>query len=127
MNLHSYLVRLESMLNSRQDIQAEAFQITLTSIGVVFRGELRFYDGSRLSIIEEIVKTGPRSIKRINYKFHYQSADGNMMFRYDNAPHHPHLATHPAHKHIGDKVTEAHDPDLSEVLAEIDAILCPGL
>jgi hypothetical protein len=56
-----------------------------------------------------------------------QDADGNLIFRYDNAPHHPHLSTFPAHKHVGSSVIDAEPPDLNDVLAEIDAIIYPDM
>jgi hypothetical protein len=46
-----------------------------------------------------------------------------LVFRYDNAPHHPEVATHPHHKHTGTTVVACTPPDISEVLSEIDALL----
>jgi hypothetical protein len=46
-------------------------------------------------------------------------------FRYDNSPHHPHLATFPSHKHMEDAVIEAEAPDLTDVLREVDAMIYP--
>lgn len=37
------------------------------------------------------------------YSFHWQSDDGYV--RFDNAPHHHHIDTHPHHRHEGDSVT----------------------
>jgi len=95
----------------------------LTAIGTIFAAELRFYDGSRLSIVEEVEKVGRRDVKRIVYSFHYQRADGTLGFRYDNTPHYPKLPTFPSHKHIGDSVVAAGAPDLADVLREIDALI----
>ncbi|MDM8523218.1 DUF6516 family protein [Desulfococcaceae bacterium HSG8] len=113
MNLYSYISRLETMLRSRQDIQVEMLTVRWTENGAKFRSELRFYDNSRLSIFDLAKQVG----------FHYQDADGNLIFRYDNAPHHPHLATFPDHKHAGNGVIEAEPPDLNNVLTEIDRII----
>ncbi len=122
MSLYQYLVRLETVIRSRQDIDVEMLQIDVATIGVIFKSELRFYDNSYLSIVEQLEPVGQRKFNRVNYKFHYQDKDGNLMFRYDNAPHYPHLSTFPAHKHEGDSVVDAESPDLNEVLAEIDAL-----
>ena len=123
MSLYHYLVRLETILHSRQDIDVELLQIDVVTIGVKFSSEIRFYDGSRLSIVEQLEPAGKRDHNRVAYKFHYQDKDGNLIFRYDNAPHYPHLSTFPAHKHIGNTVVEAEPPDLNDVLTEIDAII----
>ena len=76
-------------------------QIDVTTIGVKLEGEMRFYDGSCLNIVEQLEPIGRQDFNRVNYKFHYQDADGNLVFRYDNAPHYPYLSTFPAHKHVG--------------------------
>ena len=123
MSLYSYLARLEDTLRSRQDIILEELRLTLTTIGAVFEADVRFYDGSRLSIVEEVEKVGHRDIRRIAYTFHYQRADGTLSFRYDNAPHYPHPPTFPSHKHVGNSVVSAGVPDLTDVLRAIDAII----
>jgi hypothetical protein len=42
-----------------------------------------------------------------------------MIFRYDNVPHHPDVDSFPLHKHIGLKVVACSEPDLFEVISEI--------
>ena len=127
MSLYHYLVRLETTLHSRQDIDVELLQFDIVTIGVQFRSELRFYDGSHLSIVEQLESVGKQDYKRIIYKYHYQDKDSNLIFRYDNSPHYPQLYTFPAHKHVGSSVIEAEPPDLNDVLAEIDAIIYPDV
>ncbi|RLC19543.1 MAG: hypothetical protein DRI57_06940 [Deltaproteobacteria bacterium] len=123
MNSYSYFIRLETVLRSRQDINLEIFEITPTPVAIDFKSEVYFYDGSHLSIFERIKQVGKRDIIRIRYKFHYQDVDGNLIFRYDNAPHHPHLATFPDYKHIRNDIIETESPDLNDVLAEIDSLI----
>ena len=43
---------------------------------------------------------------------------GAPAFRYDNAPHHPHLSTYPHHKHLGNELLPALEPNLVQVIAE---------
>jgi hypothetical protein len=62
-------------------------------------------------------------VNKTEYAFHYQDANGQLVLRYDNAPHHPEIPTHPQHKHIEDRIEAAEAPDLSDVLREIDQIL----
>jgi hypothetical protein len=55
---------------------------------------------------------------------HYQREDGTMVFRYDNAPHFPHLPTAPNHKHVEEtEVIAAEAPDLESVLKEIEGLI----
>lgn len=123
MSLYSYLARLETILYSRQDITVEQLQVDVATVSTLFKCELRFQDGSRLSVAEQLEPVGQRDSRRIAYRMNYLDRDGNLVFRYDNAPHYPQLSSFPAHKHVGDSVVEAEPPDLGDVLAEIDAIV----
>ncbi len=123
MSLYHYLVRLESLLRSRQDVAIELLQVDMVTIGARFRAEVRFFDGSRLSIFEHLELSGRRSFQRIAYKYHYQDQSDALIFRYDNSPHHPNLATFPDHKHVGSMIIDAEPPHLSEVLAEISRLI----
>ena len=126
MNLRSYLTRLESTLHSRKDIFIEDLQINIRVVSAGFNAVILFHDSSKLIIAEHLQRVGPLNCKRATYRFHYQQADNILIFRYDNSPHYPHLATFPAHKHVRDTVIAADPPDLADVLREIDAILYSG-
>ena len=55
------------------------------------------------------------------YSYHYQRADASLVYRYDDAPHHPELPTFPHHKHEQSEqdAFAAEPPTLSTVLDEI--------
>jgi len=57
------------------------------------------------------------------YAFHFQDNQGNLIFRFDNAPHWKDIATFPFHKHLPDRVTESEMMNLEKVFLEIDAYL----
>ena len=59
------------------------------------------------------------------YSFHYMTAQGVAIFRYDNSVHHPGLPTFPHHKHTGaDEQVSAHpQPSVRAIRAEIAAYL----
>ena len=42
-----------------------------------------------------------------DYSVHWQRADGSLMQRWDNAPHHPELENFPYHTHRSEDVVEA--------------------
>ena len=54
-----------------------------------------------------------------------------FIFRYDNAPHHPNVATFPHHKHVvtprqqEESIEPATPPHFNEVLREIERVLYP--
>jgi len=121
--LYRYLSRLEATIRSRREIKIEELRIDDRSQtpgrSSFFRARLRFPDGSLLQIREALVPKGWGAGK-VRYAYQYQDADGQLVFRYDNAAHHPEVATHPNHKHTPAGVEPARPPDLTDVLREID-------
>jgi hypothetical protein len=61
------------------------------------------------------------------YAYHYQTRDGELIFRYDNTAHHKAIPTFPNHKHQeGGDVTSSEPPSLEQILREIEVILSTG-
>ena len=88
------------------------------------RVNVYFIDNSLLHFRELFV--GREHPIKKTYTYHYQRADGTIVFRYDNAPHFPELPTAPHHKHLGENnVIAANAPDLQSVLKEIEALIKP--
>jgi len=52
----------------------------------------------------EVVDTNKQNKEK--YAYHYMDKDNSMIFRYDNAKHHPEIKTFPNHKHIQSKIEE---------------------
>jgi hypothetical protein len=122
--LHNYLARIEATLYSRQEITVRDLRVEPVSTAVAYiEDRLIFYDGSFLEV-EEVLYLFDRRIEKVRYSYHYQKGD-RLIFRYDNAPHHPELPTSPHHKHVGDRVEPCQEPDFHDVLREIDARLYP--
>lgn len=132
MDLHRYLTRVYSLITSRQEIDVERLFADETIPGRegTFEGRLRFWDGSLLELIETLVVRGFVVVK-IDYSYHYQDRADQLIFRYDNAPHHPEVATFPHHKHLFDEqnrretIVAAAPPHLHDVLREIDQHIYP--
>jgi hypothetical protein len=82
-----------------------------------------FWDNSYLDLYE-VVSTELGYPVRVHYAYTYVRG-GQRVFRYDNAPHHPEIATHPHHKHTGPtgRLAPADQPSLSQVLAEVEGWL----
>jgi len=73
-------------------------------------------DGTELHIREYISST------EIAYAYHWQDAQGKLISRWDNAPHHPEIKTHPHHKLVPE-AKESKITDLEDVLNEIKKAL----
>jgi hypothetical protein len=123
--MHQYLARIYATIHSRGDVMIQSFEYEQpTRSDGRFRGQLHFYDGSMLIFEEKAIKHGEK-IEKISYRYHYQRADGTLIFRYDNAPHHREISTFPDHVHSEGRVEAAEPPDLSDVLHRIDELLYP--
>jgi len=82
-------------------------------------GEVGFVGGVRLSFFE-FWRRASEGIKREKYRYHLMDTQNQLIFRYDNAPHHPAIATFPHHKHLPDKTVASRPPDFVDVLAEVE-------
>jgi hypothetical protein len=84
--------------------------------------ELRFFDNSVLFLKENVDSTQCFPDVR-KYSYQYMRND-ELIFRYDNAPHHQELATFPHHKHISeDSVTNSVRPSHKDLFHEVSGYL----
>jgi hypothetical protein len=91
---------------------------------VFLRGEILFANGTSLHFREFVQFKIGQPPNRYKYAYHYQRADGTIIFRYDRARHYPDLSSAPHHKHVGEtEVVVANAPDLQTVLKEIERLL----
>ena len=79
-------------------------------------GLLRFSDDSELHFREFVDVNSPES--RLTYAYHYQGANKDLIFRYDNAAHRPSLPQ-AEHRHTPAGVEVSPAPTLAQVLDEI--------
>lgn len=87
------------------------------------KGDIVFADNSQLCFIE--VKNTEVNPK-VKYRYHFMDKDNELIFRYDNAYHYKELKTYPNHKHIGDEVCESNEPELYDILIEIQKLINLG-
>ena len=124
MNIYDYFSSTERAIRSNVKIGAvEEPLVCLASddYNGLIRCRVYFWDGSFLDIYG-VVSTGPGYPLRIHYAYAYLP-EGNPVFRYDNAPHHPEIETHPHHKHVGTAVVASPEPTLSAILAKVETHL----
>lgn len=85
------------------------------------RGTLTLIDGSELRLLEYAkISNGQAMILR--YRFQWQAA-GELITRWNNAPHHPEVETFPHHKHVKveDKPKPSKATNLISLLKDIEA------
>lgn len=126
MIVDDYFAAMERGL--RQNVQIDSVEEPITCLASddyngLIRCRVYFWDGSFLDLYE-VVSTELGYPVRLHYAYTYLR-EGQRVFRYDNAPHHSDIATHPHHKHIGveDRVAPADQPSLGQVLDEIESWL----
>ena len=88
------------------------------------RAVIRFHDGSSLALRMRVdISEGFPSVR--DYSFHYMTADGTTIFRYDDSDYHPGGEHDPHHKHIGasERVIDCPQPSVASIRDEIAAYL----
>jgi hypothetical protein len=86
------------------------------------RGDIEFKDGTFLHFRELVDLRLP--LTKVMYAYHYQKADGFIVFRYDNTAHHMQVPTFPDHKHASDgSLLPASPPNLESVMREIENLM----
>ena len=117
----------------------EDIEKTIASFSIVLSSNIQKYFGPALETVylkghlliidSSILEIGIFATKSHNtlsidkYRLHYMNSTGQMLFRYDNAPHHPEIDSYPHHKHTPDKIMPSSMPSLKDILNEISAII----
>jgi hypothetical protein len=119
--IESYFVDVEEVINSipvilNYELNKKKYNEKLG----LLQGKLVFENKSKLNFIE--IKNIDLSYK-VKYRYQYMDECDQLIFRYDNAPHHINLNTFPHHKQIDSKILEHPEPKLNEILLEIALIV----
>ena len=93
----------------------------LTDRGL-WRYRLTLQDESLLELFEFFIIESDK-VTVIKYSFHWQTKDGKLIKRWDNAAHHPEIITNPHHLHDGIKnsVLPYEPVDIQAILSLISA------
>lgn len=126
MKIGDYFSGIERSLRRIKGAEIDSKVTCLTSddFNGLVRCRVVFWDGSYLDLYEVVSVELGYPVK-VHYAYTYLLKGGKRVFRYDNAPHHSEIATHPHHKHVGQKeeLASAEEPALAQVLSEIEKIL----
>jgi hypothetical protein len=115
----AYFERVQALISGLSQVEIERYdERVLSPERGNLRIRLRFSDNSLLEVSEAIHSAGG-ALVWLSYRYHYQKANGSVIFRYDNTPHHPEVSTHPSHKHGPDAVIGAVRPDIEGIIEEV--------
>ncbi len=114
-----YFDDIEQRLIGIPNLYVEQFNAVIISTDRAnLKLRLRFKLRYLLAVSEAIVLRD-RQMTFLDYRYHFQDIQNNLIFRYDSTPHFPDLSTFPHHKHLPDNVIACDKPKLPEVLEEV--------
>lgn len=85
------------------------------------RIRIRFNSGRLLEVNEAVVIENKRLL-HLDYRYHCQDSEAQLVFRYDSTPHFPELPNFPRHKHIPSGVAGVEKPDIAATLEEAENV-----
>ncbi len=116
--ISDYFQQMETKSSEMRIISEKSIEFREFDIEEGFiKGTILFIDGSMLELMEYL-----KGEIRLKYRFHYMNEMGQLIFRYDNAPHHK-VSTFPDHKHIAEGVIASSPQKLPDVLNEIEMFI----
>ena len=111
--IKAFIENIDNIISSSSIVLSSNIQKHFSPDGktLYLRGSLLFLDSSVLEIAVFIIETHD-GLTIGKYRFHYMNPHERILFRYDNAPHHPDIASHPHHKHVPNHVIPSRGPSL---------------
>ena len=116
--LVAYFESIEQRLLALPNLYVEQFLGTIVSperanLKLRIRLQTKY-----LLAVSEALLVVRRQITQVDYRYHFQDENNQLIFRYDSTPHFPDLASFPHHKHLPDEVIAVDKPKLTEILQE---------
>lgn len=123
MQITEYFNFIKASITRHPIIQGEdtSFELKTSSAGVV-KGRLSFLGNSRLEFAEYVVIKEKR-VRKIKYRYTWLDEKGEVLSRWDNAPHYREVSTFPHHKHGSKGVSGCREPSLEAILNEIEKLV----
>lgn len=121
--IHQYIQELEQFIESREEIiDLEIIRHTIRETEfetiLIYRYKLLLEDKSIIELTERLIEKN-KQLNRTKYSYHWQTEQGNLIKRWDNAPHHPEITTTPHHLHTNKEVMAHKEIDGLEALKRI--------
>ncbi len=125
--IREHFVTIEKLIRDDPLVISSEIHKTSTSPETAYiKGEILFMDGTVLAFFEHVRVAGI-VLNITDYRYHYMTEENEMIFRYDNAPHHQEVDTFPHHKHLPSGLQRGDMPGFESVMDEIDMIVVEKL
>lgn len=115
--IEGYFEQVEGVLREFANLQAYTLTRRIYNLQQGYIGGTITFETGYLLEFAEVKDT--ETDRKLKYRYQCMNEAHELVFRYDNAPHHPEIATFPHHKHTADAVVEAIEPTLRDVLMEL--------
>lgn len=83
------------------------------------RFKMNLVDGSEIHVFEYVTM----KLEKLDYSYHLQDKNKDLIVRWDNAPHHPELENYPHHFHDAQTVKGVPKKTFLNILDDISEIL----
>jgi Family of unknown function (DUF6516) len=121
--IDAYLKKIDDLILTADEIvnveiiRRSVWDTDLEKIAI-YRYRIYLSDGSLLELTERLVEERG-NLSRSKYRFHWQTREGLLKKRWDNAKHHSEIDTFPHHLHDGDEdnVVPHEEPNGFEILS----------
>lgn len=125
MNARTYYVGLLDAIHAAPHVITSEIRFEDIDVNECYvRGVLTLLEGFTLHIAEYVI-TEP-VLSRAKYRYHLQNAAGQLVCRWDNVPHHPHIATFPHHRHDSEgHVYPSPKMNIPDVLDAVLSLILP--
>ena len=129
--IEEYLRHIEALLSTSpavRDVEIVRRSVRNTDLEKVlnYRYRVMLADGGFVEMTERVLEMHG-TLEMTRYRHHWQDGNGVLIKRWDNAPHHPAIATFPHHLHDGaEDCVVSHQAitgleALGRILAEVEA------
>ena len=116
--LSRYLESIEAVVREINDAYIEHYEEEILAFNRLnLRIRVRFKSGYLFELNEAAIVKADQ-FRRLNYRYHFQDSQNNLIFRYDNTPHFPDLENFPHHKHLSNDVVFSDEPSVIRVIEE---------
>lgn len=120
--LADYLNAVEQSVSCLINVYVEHYvEEILTATRANLRIRIRFTKGYLLELNETVTVDADKLVA-LDYRYHCQNGQNILLFRYDNAPHFPDLATFPHHKHLPNGTVACVKPSIFAVFKECETL-----
>ncbi len=121
--LSEYLESVDKAAHGLRSVHIERYEEEIFSPNRMnVRIRIRFFNGYLLELNEAVIIES-ENLRHLGYRYHFQDYENSLVFRYDDTPHYPRLASFPHHKHGKSDVTASVKPSIVEAINEAKSLI----